>query len=502
MDEKLKQQMKLCREAIKRRTQEDEAEAHDVFNKIQRSLRAGVHPNTVGQYGRTHLHEVALSRIENCGDIVDLLLGAGASPNAVDNDGNTPLILTAEYSLVEKRVMVEKLIAAGADVNKIGWNGRTIRLLLSKEASLSAVNNYGFNALLMATMSGNVELVRHLINVGCDVNYINVKGSDCKPEVPRTALQMAVCNDNADMAKLLIKSGADLDQTDHKGRNILSFAMTSLPYYDPKRKMERLRIRHTEDISNARISTIQALLKQGLDLSRYSPRSPSDFSPLHEAILRNRKGEMLSILLEFDNKVSLNLEHEDQYGLTPLCLAAKDGVIDCLRILVKSGANLEHADRRGCTPLETIVKNFNRSLTCSLRRQRLMNISRNEIPMDPLRNARLALTNESDYDQDELSCIQFLIQAGAKLRNVLSELVPDNSVDELPEIVNAENRQHDRQSLLLRYRLKAAKVIVKYRVLRESKDLSVEDSMLHENMIKSAKLRAYTTKIARPRLPS
>ncbi|KAJ8688123.1 hypothetical protein QAD02_023918 [Eretmocerus hayati] len=177
---------------------------------------------------------------------------------------------------------------------------------------------------------------------------------------------------------------------------------------------------------------------------------------------------MLSLLLEYSNGI-FDLEHRDREGQSPLCAAAWIEFPECVEILLRLGANIEHTDSEGRTPLElvSIDGRYNQLDRCE-------------------------------------KCIQLLVEAGAKIRDILIKLLPDDTVDHIASIhedyfkMNYPNNmasfagldQHDRHRQL-KFCYEKAKFIVKYRVLYESQNLSIEEPMVDENMGKSMKLRSY-----------
>ncbi len=113
-------------------------------------------------------------------DGVKLLLDRGANPNGANAAGATPL-MWAIPNLAKVRLLVEH----GADVNArstslqrtplliaASYPGavEVLRLLLSKGADIHAKDKSGLHALGRATTYADVEVVRFLVEHGCDPN--------------------------------------------------------------------------------------------------------------------------------------------------------------------------------------------------------------------------------------------------------------------------------------------------------------------------------------------
>ena len=113
-------------------------------------------------------------------DSVKLLLDRGADPNMRNLAGATPLMWAAPD--VDK---IKLLIAARADVNARSTNlqrtpllvaasypgsVRALQLLLDHGADIHAKDRNGMHALGRATLSADVDVVRFLVEHGCDPN--------------------------------------------------------------------------------------------------------------------------------------------------------------------------------------------------------------------------------------------------------------------------------------------------------------------------------------------
>lgn len=69
-------------------------------------------------------------------------------------------------------------------------------------------------------------------------------------------------------------------------------------------------------------------------------------TPLILSVLRNSGGEMTAYLISKGAEVNCTLE-----GYTPLIIAAKEGYLDIVQVLISSGADIEAAEETGMTSL-------------------------------------------------------------------------------------------------------------------------------------------------------
>ncbi|KAJ8668005.1 hypothetical protein QAD02_009668 [Eretmocerus hayati] len=92
---------------------------------IQQLIRSGADASIIDTRGLSILHHAVRSPlfVNDCVDVIPLLLEAGASLEIHDYKGRTPLTLAASYGCTR---MVEGLIEAGADVNAIDLEDRTV----------------------------------------------------------------------------------------------------------------------------------------------------------------------------------------------------------------------------------------------------------------------------------------------------------------------------------------------------------------------------------------
>ncbi len=132
---------------------------------------------------------VGLHRAAAAGDAVEVarLIGAGASVNVRDGYGRTPLHVAAFFS---RRDVIAVLAKAGAD--------------------LGAKERDRYDAVTIAAVADDVEILRLLLKLGASAKLVTSRYDG-------TALIAAAHLGHDDVVKLLIKAGAPLDHVNNLG---------------------------------------------------------------------------------------------------------------------------------------------------------------------------------------------------------------------------------------------------------------------------------------------
>ncbi len=211
------------------------------------------------------------------------------------------------------------MIARGADVNATQSDGTTalmwaahrddralIDRLLAAHANVKAFNDYGASALTEAARFGDAAVIEELLRAGADPDSPNADGE--------TALMLVARLGNVPAAERLIEYGAHVNAKERlRGQTALHWAAA-----ESQPDMVRLLLRHHAD-PNAR-----SLLN--LDRRQVSSEPRIQWQP--------------------------------PGGLTPLLYAARQGCLECVEDLARSGADLNLSDPDGITPLLIATENF------------------------------------------------------------------------------------------------------------------------------------------------
>ena len=184
-----------------------------------------------------------------------------------------------------------------------GGRRKIVELLLSHGASTEIrSDNFGITPIYLAANNAHVGVVRMLVDAGANINHIDENG--------RTPLDEASRRNHFEVVHLLLKRGAFLDTRDRWGYSPLHRACQKGNHQIAKMLLEK----------GANPSVIER---------------DHWWTPLHEAIHLNRL-DVVDQLIRHGAK--LELKNDGRY--TPLCFAATQRKLGCVKLLVRGGANL------------------------------------------------------------------------------------------------------------------------------------------------------------------
>lgn len=216
-------------------------------------------------------------------------LNAGADPNAQSKDGKTALMAASQSGHLD---IVKALLAAGAFVD-----------LRRKD---------GMTALLWAALSGQTEAIKALLAGGADKNVQDDNGE--------TALMCAIASGKPNAVKALIDAKVDLEAKQNTGLTALAFAT-----------------------STGSLEILKMLLAAGADLE--APSKHGETILMDAA--QGRSAEIVNALIA----AGANKEARNSGGLTALMFAAGVGSPEVVSALLAAGADKEAKDTDGYTAL-------------------------------------------------------------------------------------------------------------------------------------------------------
>ncbi|XP_047994510.1 transient receptor potential channel pyrexia [Leguminivora glycinivorella] len=313
--------------------------------------------------------------------LLPILVEAGADPIYCDALGLSPLHVAAFSGSTE---CANFLLSRGVDPNYMprcfaplhcaafGDSVQVANLLISRGASVhSAVKyvNCEGGLLHCAVRANSVECLKLFISHGVDVNLIEPGGTNAihlaadlgmlqclailldtpgaDPKVrtrvgdrESTALHLAADGGFVECVDLLLSKGADASLKNHRGFTALHLAARA-----------------------ASLECVESLLRQG----KADPNA-NDFdnrTPLHAAI---GKCDSACDIIETLISWGANVNKKDEYGFTPLHLAALDGLSACVETLIYHGADVTTRSKKGNSALNVIARKTPASLAMITRK--------------------------------------------------------------------------------------------------------------------------------------
>ena len=340
---------------------------------MDKLLKQGVDANgTVLRHGETPLMFAARTGRP---EAVKLLLEAGAKVNAKETMRQTDALMwAAEQGHAEA---MRLLVAAGADVNAQSTveQAKRRRGVVYKQGENHHTG--GVTALVLAARQGNLDAVKVLAESGADLNKPSGDGS--------TAMLVAIQNGHYNVANYLVEKGADINKANEKGWTPLYLAVKhrnletgTIPVPNQNQAFDFIKVLLDRNVDvNARIgfnteirngqratwfeedgatAFMRAALCGDLEVMRLllakgaDPKIPTvdKTTSLMAAAgvgytegfiqYRSKEDSIAAVKLLLDLGIDVNAQNEG--GLTALHGAAHRAAIDEIKLLVEHGANL------------------------------------------------------------------------------------------------------------------------------------------------------------------
>ncbi|KAL4369673.1 hypothetical protein GQ457_05G019800 [Hibiscus cannabinus] len=268
---------------------------------------------------------VATQLDNNSEDMVNLLLEAGLRIGVEhandDNVGLDPRWEAKGWNEVHVAVAFDRT----ADLE--------VLLRKGKQETLDWRDKEGRTPLHLAATKGNIECAKMLVESGADKNAKSNDG--------RTAVYRAVAHGNRRMVEMLIEMDADPTISDDRGCSAFDIARDK-----GQEEMVEIMERGKDVLTAARCGDrrrLQFLLKNGGCMNF---RDQYGLTPLHVAAIKGHKDVVLVLV-----GMGLDLERQDNEGHTALHLAVEGGDLDVVEILIGKGANANAKTKTGVTPL-------------------------------------------------------------------------------------------------------------------------------------------------------
>lgn len=336
----------------------------------------------------------SLATLRNCYSpnikVSRLLLLAGASSNFNTNFlGNAPLLCIAAHEGILPMVS----------------------LLLEFNANVNNTNSQGCTPLILASINGHCDVVRHLISAGCRLGQVDI--------TQRCALVYAARNNKLSIVKYLIACDwlCPLNTNDIKLKDAAQQGMIEAASQGNNEIVEDLLDMpevYVNDLdvltgetaltiasTNGCTETVTILMSRGADID---VRNRKEMSAL---LLSVKEGHWAIVDRLLQNHA--DLEQTDVNGKTALMVAAEEGHVGIIELLLNRGASITKVDREGLTALSwACLRGRLQAAKCLLERNADKNHSDN--------------TGRTSLDlaayQGSAALVQMLIENGAKIEHV------------------------------------------------------------------------------------
>ncbi|MBL0725781.1 MAG: ankyrin repeat domain-containing protein [Alphaproteobacteria bacterium] len=316
-------------------------------------------------------HLLTIAAKNGCEGVVDLLIENDIDLEEVDSEGATALMWA---SFKGYREVVELLLENGAEIepkksqsNAVMWSilgdDKIIFNILSRELWGDSINpNYrnksGSTMLMFAAIAKNVSMVKYLIHRGCDVNAVNYIGETALMllAAPRYRwMDKEKLNTNSiAVARVLIREGAKTNIQSEFGETALSYAMI---LRDRKLIKELLDNRADPNIPDDHLTTplMDAVFNGETDIakmliSKGASLVDVDYINRSSLVYAILGGSLKSVELTLSEKSNIE-DTEDEFGWTPLILAANMGNVNIVKILLNERADINGTGRQKETAL-------------------------------------------------------------------------------------------------------------------------------------------------------
>ena len=276
---------------------------------------------------------LTLAAIFRLNRLVKRLLDSGeATLDGMTSMGLTALIVASSEG---NRTMTDHLLSGNADVTLQNCYGTALHCtaeagkaacipqLIAAGLSVDFRDQYGRTSLHCATISGQIETMRVLLELGADVSaQCDSDGYDSGCTPVRYAV---LCEYALEVVKLLLENGAKLNPS-------------VVPIVTPIHDAAALNLQ----------DALKLLLSHGLDANA---KAANGSTPLHFAAC-NEHAEVVSILLA--HGADINAQSDD--GATPIYIAAECRLKRTLKLLLDNGANPNLETDEQLTALDSALR--------------------------------------------------------------------------------------------------------------------------------------------------
>ncbi|KAJ8984032.1 hypothetical protein NQ317_012256 [Molorchus minor] len=336
---------------------------------VQALLKCGADPNIVDTDNHSCLFRAV---VNGQNSVVQLLLSSNAEVHATDVNGKTVLHLAAAcghlvcmqmilgYMTVETAALKDNQQCTALHWACYNGHAHCVEYLLEKNIFKELEGN-SFSPVHCAAFAGSEKCLELLVNhFGAQIVHLK----DCRQ---RTPLHITALHGH-DCAKYLLDQGAHLQVFDDEER--------------------------TPFIAAAQYGQTQVVkLLLSYDIDRNTCDKLGN-TALHWACLKRHNQAALLLLEDAQGDAVVNMTNNDKK--TPLHVAARNGLADVTRELLKKGASVLAVDNEGLTPALCCAPNSNVAQCLALILQSLPQFSEPNLEND-------SVTSQSSLKSKEIS---------------------------------------------------------------------------------------------------
>ncbi|XP_061170071.1 putative ankyrin repeat protein RF_0381 [Saccostrea echinata] len=306
-----------------------------VYENTIKLISFGANPNGTATFKDSAL---ILSIKKHFWEIVDIIIAQGADLNHRGEDGNTALHVCCQNasSLDTYKVMIAQLCTAGADVNVMNNERLTPLLIL-----MMGTSNSEF--LMSSSLDADKSLIRCLLNHGANVNVVF-------PTTSESTLHFASMQGDFETAKMLIEAGYDVNKCETNGE-VPIFAFFPL---DSTKEINVVNMFLENGASaNALDKEGTSLLERVFQQLKFTYSSFWDEMERREDLIQELTSLLLQLLL---NEADPNRVKAGQDSLLLQAIQTPD-MDDVVSALVEAGADVCHIGRNKMTTFEACCLN-------------------------------------------------------------------------------------------------------------------------------------------------
>lgn len=223
-----------------------------------------------------------------------------------DRDGTPHLVLASVFGDLE---MVKTLISEGADLNAAAHNDMGMRMVASTNAVPPSTEQLA-----------EFEKLMSLVPEG----MLNQPAANTPRSTLSTALMAASRFGFVEIAEVLLKAGAQIEKQDFRGATALFIAA-----------------------ENQQADIVNLLLTYGANAAHKS----TDARTFLHAAVSGGDANLVKVAMQYPFEINARSD----YGDTVLLVASWKRRLDLVEMLIEVGADVNVADRQGMTPLIAIV---------------------------------------------------------------------------------------------------------------------------------------------------